>query len=85
MKKYSTLTSKGQVTIPQIIREKLEIAYGEKIEFSINERDEVVIKPLKKDLNDLYGALSAYNLPGTTEEHRRKALEWVSEKTKQRG
>ena len=82
---YLTLSRKGQVTIPQVIREKLEIAYGEKIEFSINERDEVVIKPLKRDLNDLYGALSAYKLPGTTEEHHRKALEWVSENTRQRG
>ncbi len=85
MKKYSTLTKKGQVTIPQVIREKLDVAYGEKIEFSINDRDEVTIKPLKKDLNDLYGVLSDYKLPGTTEEHRRKAREWVSEKTSQRG
>jgi AbrB family looped-hinge helix DNA binding protein len=85
MKKYSTVTRKGQVTIPQVVREKLGIAYGEKVEFSINEHDEVVIKPLKRDLNDLYGILSAHNLPGNFEDHRRKAREWVSDRAKQRG
>lgn len=85
MKKYSTVTRKGQVTIPLIIREKLNIAYGEKIEFAVNEQDEVVIKPVKNTLDDVYGVLQNRKPPGTHEDHRRLAREWAGEKGNKRG
>ena len=80
MKKYSTVTRKGQVTIPQVIREKMDIAYGEKVEFSVNEQNEVIIRPVKASLEDIYGILQSQKPAGTHEEHRRKAREWVGEK-----
>ncbi len=80
MKKISTVTKKGQVTIPQEVREKLNIAYGEKIEFNTNEKGEVVIKPVKTDLNDIYGALQDRKPKGTHEEHRKSAQAWAVEK-----
>lgn len=80
MKKNSTVTRKGQVTIPQVVREKLNITYGDKVEFYTNEKDEVVIKPLKIDLNDIYGALQDRKPKGTHEEHRRSARAWAVEK-----
>lgn len=54
----STLTSKGQITIPKVIRESMSINTGDKIEFIINEQNEVVIKPITKKAIDVFGLLS---------------------------
>ncbi|MFO7952722.1 MAG: AbrB/MazE/SpoVT family DNA-binding domain-containing protein, partial [Bacillota bacterium] len=71
MKKFSTVTRKGQVTIPMAVREKLDIAYGEKVEFAVNEQNEVVIRPVKVSLDDVYGVLEKQKPAGTHEDHRR--------------
>ncbi len=80
MKKISTVTKKGQVTIPQMVREELNISYGEKIEFVTNEKGEVVLKPVKTDLSDIYGALQDRKPKGSHEDHRKLAQEWVAKK-----
>ena len=85
MKKYSNVTKKGQVTIPMAIREKLDIAYGEKVEFAVNEQDEVVIRPVKVNLEDVYGILKNHKPAGTHEDHRRLAREWAGEKGSKKG
>jgi antitoxin PrlF len=85
MKKYSTVTRKGQVTIPMAVREKLDIAYGEKVEFTINEHNEVVIRPVKVNLEDVYGILEKQKPAGTNEDHRHMARDWAGEKGSKRG
>lgn len=49
----TTLTSKGQVTIPKQIRDALNLAPGSSVEFAVNREGEVVIhrvgaKPSRK-------------------------------------
>ncbi len=39
----TTLTSKGQVTIPKRIRDALNLAPGSSVEFAVNREGEVVI------------------------------------------
>ncbi len=56
----STLTSKGQITIPKDLRESMSLATGDKVEFIINEQNEVVIKPITKKAIDVFGQLSKY-------------------------
>lgn len=56
----TTITSKGQVTIPKIIREMLHLCAGDKVEFVVDEKNEVSIKPVTKKTNDVYGQLSQY-------------------------
>lgn len=85
MKKFSTVTKKGQVTIPQIVREKLGIEYGEKVEFSTNDKGEVILKAVKTDLADIYGALENRKPAGTHNEHRKAARYWAAEKREQEG
>jgi AbrB family looped-hinge helix DNA binding protein len=85
MKKYSNVTMKGQVTIPIAVREKLDIAYGDKVEFAINELNEVVIRPVKVSLDDIYGVLKKQKPSGTHEDHRRLAWDWAGEKGSKRG
>ena len=40
----TTLTSKGQVTIPKKVRDALKLAPGSAVEFSVNENGEVVVR-----------------------------------------
>ena len=44
----SSLSSKGQVTVPQEIRRRLGVAAGDRIEFVI-EGDRTVIRPARED------------------------------------
>lgn len=47
----TTLTSKGQVTIPKRIRDELQLSPGAPVEFSVNAAGEVVLHracPVKK-------------------------------------
>jgi AbrB family looped-hinge helix DNA binding protein len=39
----NTVTSKGQVTIPKKVRDRLGITSGSEVEFSLNEQGEVVL------------------------------------------
>ena len=56
----STLTSKGQVTIPQKIREAIHANSGDQIEFTLNESGEVILRAIKKDsLLSLFGSMPA--------------------------
>lgn len=56
----STLTSKWQITIPKDLRESMSIDTGDKVEFIINEQNEIVIKPITKKAIDVFGQLSKY-------------------------
>lgn len=73
------MTGKGQVTIPIAVREKLNIASGEKVEFAINEQNEVVIRPVKVSLDDVYGVVEKQKPAGTHEDHRRLARDLAAE------
>lgn len=53
----STLTSKGQTTIPADIREHLKLQPGDKIDFIIEEEGKVVIEPATLDVKDIEGVL----------------------------
>ncbi len=41
----STVTSKGQVTIPKAIRERLGLSEGDTLEFSIDDSGRIVARP----------------------------------------
>ena len=56
----STVTSKGQITIPKSIRELLHLFSGDKVEFVFNEMNEVVLKPVTKKSSDVFACLSQY-------------------------
>ena len=41
----STLTTKGQVTIPKAIRERLGLSEGDTLEFSVDDEGRIVVRP----------------------------------------
>lgn len=50
----ATLTSKGQVTIPKKIRELLKLNAGDKIEITVTEKREAIIRPISKKVDDIF-------------------------------
>ena len=54
----ATLTSKGQITLPKDIRDRLHLHTGEKIDFRIDETTgTVTIVPLTRCVDDVFGVL----------------------------
>ncbi|MGB5233062.1 MAG: AbrB/MazE/SpoVT family DNA-binding domain-containing protein [Desulfoprunum sp.] len=72
----STVTTKGQVTIPVSIRKKYGIKTNDKIDF-ITEGDRIILVPVKT-LRDFRGAVAG---PGNMDEERQTAKEEVSRRT----
>lgn len=65
----STLTSKGQITIPKEIREKLRLQTGNRIEFQVDAAGKLVLTPRNKDFRALKGLLrSKRNRPASIKE-----------------
>ncbi len=54
----STLTQKGQVTIPVGIRKKLGLRTGDRVAFT-QEGDHVVVKPVQKNIKAAFGLVKA--------------------------
>jgi antitoxin PrlF len=59
----TTLTSKGQVTIPKRIRDAMNLVPGASVEFSVNPAGEVVLQPgrpagrARKPIRDRFDAV----------------------------
>ena len=59
----TTMTSKGQVTVPREIRERLGLKSGDKMAFTMLSDGTVVMRPKTRRLADLAGALSRPGQP----------------------
>ena len=66
MSTTSKITSKGQLTIPFYIRNKLNFSTGDTVEFE--EKDNYVIIRKPKNLMNYIGCLDGTNLPNDLEE-----------------
>jgi antitoxin PrlF len=55
---YSKVTSKGQITIPHLIRDQMNLLSGSKLEF-LNKGDHIVMLLLNKSVKNLKGILPA--------------------------
>jgi antitoxin PrlF len=53
---YSTVTSKGQVTIPKGVRKRMGIDEGSRLLF-VDDGDRILVYKLEGDLESLYGAV----------------------------
>lgn len=56
----STITSKGQITIPKSIRDILHLCSGDKVEFVFTDSNQIMIKPVTRKAADVAGILSKY-------------------------
>jgi len=53
----STITSKGQITLPKKIRECLHVVPGDRIDFVVEGNGVVVVRPARSRLRQLRGML----------------------------
>ena len=52
----STMTSKGQMTVPKAIRDRFQLAAGDRIDFVVDD-DRIMLVPAKYTLDDLMTVL----------------------------
>ena len=72
----STVTSKGQITIPKAVRETLRLEAGDKVDFQIDPDGSVRMQPLAKKVSEVFGAF-AYKAsrPHSTDDMKRRVTE----------
>ena len=66
MSDATTMSSKGQVTIPREVRERLGLQAGDKIAWSLLSDGTVVVRPKTRRLTDLVGFLSRPGQPSVS-------------------
>ena len=57
----STLTSKGQITLPKAIRDRFGLVEGDVLEFTVDEDGRILVRPRRLD-NGASGVLRDYAL-----------------------
>ena len=53
----TTLTSKGQLTLPKNVRDRLKLQSGDKLEVYLQEDGSILLQPATVDIKELYGLL----------------------------
>ena len=53
----ATITSKGQLTLPKSIRERLRLGAGDRVDFVVTDDGTVVLRPATVDVRELKGFL----------------------------
>ncbi len=71
---HSTITTKGQTTIPKEIREHLKLQPGHRIEYVVDEAGRVVLRPATYDIRDLHGILERSGQPTVTVEEMNRII-----------
>ena len=59
----TTVTSKGQITLPKEVRDHLHIREGDRLDFQIEENGSVRLAPVSGSVRDLYGCLRRADIP----------------------
>ena len=75
----STMTRKGQVTIPKAIRDRLGVKEGEKVLF-VMRGEEVVLKVVKGTILDLRGSVGPSTHPEDFEKIRQSVKRTIARK-----
>ena len=71
MSEPTTMSIKGQVTIPRDVRERLGLRAGDKIAWSLLSNGTVVVRPKTRRLADLVGMLTRPGQPSVTVDEMR--------------
>jgi antitoxin PrlF len=53
----ATLTSKGQLTLPKAIRDRLRLGAGDRVDFVVRDDGTVVLRPVTVDVREIKGLL----------------------------
>lgn len=70
----ATLTSKGQITLPKAVRERLRVDSGDQVDFVVNDRGDVVVRAATLDVSELKGLLKRSRARPVTIEEMNAAI-----------
>lgn len=68
------LSSKGQLTVPRDIRDRLKLELGDKVRFRVGDDGRVVMEAAKYHVSELYGMLRRKTSKGLSVEQMEDAL-----------
>ncbi|MBI5141232.1 MAG: AbrB/MazE/SpoVT family DNA-binding domain-containing protein [Nitrospirae bacterium] len=69
------MTSKGQVTIPADVRKRLNIRSGDDLDFRVEPNGTVIILPITRRAQDVFGMLSKDRQPAVSIEDMHTGLQ----------
>jgi AbrB family looped-hinge helix DNA binding protein len=69
----STITSKGQITLPKAVRDALDVSSGDQVSFLIREDGTVLVEAASVDLLGLKGSVKS-SVRGVTVENMKDAV-----------
>jgi AbrB family looped-hinge helix DNA binding protein len=75
----STISTKGQVTIPKPIRDHFNLGESDKLAFAIV-GDNLIVKPIKRDFLEFGASVEPVNKPENFNEVRKKVMKKVAQK-----
>ena len=70
----ATLTSKGQITLPKTVRDRLQVDTGDQVDFVVNERGDIVVRAVSLDIAELKGLLNRRRRQGVSVEKMNAAI-----------
>jgi len=73
----STLTSKGQVTIPEKIRSELQLQAGDRLEWRTTSTGAIEVVKVGRDWRDLVGMLGAPTRSVSVEQMDVELADWI--------
>lgn len=78
----ATMTSKGQLTVPKEVRERLGLKAGDKVDIRVEPNGTARILPVNLKTSDVFGMLSAYKKekPVTVEQMDEGIKEYIRKK-----
>lgn len=71
---HTTITSKGQVTLPKPIRDFLRVKPGDQVDFAIDTQGRVTVRAETLDVGELKGLLRRPNRPAVSLEDMDAAI-----------
>jgi AbrB family looped-hinge helix DNA binding protein len=84
MDRIATISTKGQVTIPQPIRETLNLKRGDALVFAAEE-DKITAVPLQGDFLELYGSIKPHRRPENFKKIRRQVTKTIAKNAASEG
>lgn len=68
----STITSKGQVTIPKAVRDRLRLRTGDKLDFQIEDDGSLRVHPIAKKASEVFGRFARRGKARSTQQMKRR-------------
>lgn len=84
MDRIAIISTKGQVTIPQPIRETLDLKRGDALVFTAEE-DKITAVPLQGNFLELYGSVKPRRRPENFKEIRRQVTRSIAKNAASEG